>query len=472
MSSPENPQSNSQEPSYSRGDPVRVYRERDGTIQPEDDWEYRLYDEWKDHEVASRHNEEGGVTEFEHTPKKVFDSWQREKAAAESGRLITEGSVVTSGKVAEIILRDEADLVDNSHTPPIESDMDGSPEEPIEKPTNRIDSEPDDLTDIPEEVRELSEKHGYPIEVFLRAQTDPDIADILRSKGIDWGAVHDSAELSEDTHHEVTQYQLDKAEKLHGVRVSAENIRFARLEAQQGNLRPADYLAGVGVDLGFPRLDPPDPVIRLSEVGRKRREDVVRLIARIEEDPAEVKKSLRRPGELPIGLLNLSPIRAVNKRLLAWKISRKEINDRPGVISNLQAEYAALEALGDRDELQEKEFKKLESQISKLKSQQYNDGLLGLGLPKYVLYRDYINRLDESVKAHKRRLGLLQRHKLKDSVTTRRDLAYRISDSDRSVKDLSRGVIHDYDNPESVHDHERFKNDNSLFRTSLDKRNR
>lgn len=87
---------------YTIGDKVRVYADRPEGRVPEDDWEYRGYEEVSDLEQAARMAPEGTHTETRATPKPEFDEWQREKAREALGRLATERTVDASDEVEDI----------------------------------------------------------------------------------------------------------------------------------------------------------------------------------------------------------------------------------------------------------------------------------------------------------------------------------------------------------------------------------
>jgi hypothetical protein len=86
-------------PLYEGGQPVRVYKDRGDGPRPEDDWEYRYYEESLDHEVAGRSTPDGRDMELARTPKPEFDEWQRQKAAEDAGRLAAGATLETTATV-------------------------------------------------------------------------------------------------------------------------------------------------------------------------------------------------------------------------------------------------------------------------------------------------------------------------------------------------------------------------------------
>jgi hypothetical protein len=321
---------------------------------------------------------------------------------------------------------------------------------------------------VPKEILEMAAEKGISPEFLVRARDNEHAAEHLRGLGINWGK--ETPPAASRAGREVTAQELRSLAEDTGVEVTADYIEFAQAEAERGNIRPADYLASIGLDLELGRLNPPDPVIAIGEIGRRRRKNIGETIKQIEEEPEKVRRSLKRPGKLPLGahkitFLGIGPGTA--KRVLALRITRKAKRDMPKEIDQMQHRLEELKHLGVRNEIAQEEMEILPE---KIKEKQDELGRAGLRwyITKYHRYHNYLDNLDESVKSHRKRLSRTERSKLfgESGATQRRNLAYRVFDARLSLEALKDLRVIDLDDPEFVHNHEAFKKLRKEFRKS------
>ncbi len=312
---------------------------------------------------------------------------------------------------------------------------------------------------IPPEILARAAEHRVTEEFLRHAQENPHAADILRRNyGINWGAEHPPGEEEAvRAGREVTLDELREIEELHDVKINPEYLEYARR-----NPHAADYLRTLGLDIGVPGLEVSDPVLEVSQKGRQKAIDVKEIIRRMEADPAELRRSVRRPGELP-ARLHLAPIigRLIGKRVLSWRVVQKERSDR----RELPLRHREFAELGVRDEAQQKEFENIQHRINELNNLGHKEGLLGIGLPKYRSYLDYIDRHDEEVRSQRRKLHRFDRHQLRgpDKSSARRDLAELIHRSQEAQKAFDDRKIM----PDSTYRHAPFKDKNRAYQESI-----
>lgn len=335
---------------------------------------------------------------------------------------------------------------------------------------------------IPLEVLTAAAEKGISPEYLNQARSNEAAGQHLRSVGIDWGAEHEASEDDSkfiERSPEDLEAALKRASKVAGSEITESYIEMAKTEYRNGNLFPAEYLASIGLPIISERMEPPDPVILANKIGRDRTQAVADLTEEIEQNPGAVSRSLRRPASLPlpsffydnpaIRFLFTDRINSFwapfGKRILAWRVARQELHDRPIEIEQLTAELKALKAKRNKDATDIANMQELEGRIPRFESRVKSDlGLLRLGLPLYREKHDNIDTLDESVNSHRRQLSLLQRHKLHDINTAVVNLSYRVFDARESLRILrDKKKINDHDDPYFIHNHERFKRQRSAY---------
>ncbi|MBX4188747.1 hypothetical protein KW792_01455, partial [Candidatus Saccharibacteria bacterium] len=162
---------------------------------------------------------------------------------------------------------------------------------------------------------------------------------------------------------------------------------------------------------------PKDPVVAVGEKGDRSRKQVDEIIRMIEEPAGrrELLRLLRRPGELPLGLHHVPFIgRRVGRRVLAWRIYRREHSKRPG----------------------RKEFTMTDGS-KEVREVVYDDGMYGFGTEHVREILNGLESLDTSIKVSRSKLSPMNRNKLLgDLIAPRRSVAQQIDKEIRTLMKL------------------------------------
>lgn len=299
---------------------------------------------------------------------------------------------------------------------------------------------------IPPEVVAEAARHGYGAEHLEVATRNPSAAERFRRLGIDWEGAAPSPESVPELGREIPEAEIRAVESLHDLAITPEYLRFARRHPHA-----ADFLRSLGLDIGVEGNTPYDPVFDFMRNGRNRDQEIQAIAHDIEaasersarHRAGPIAHYLERPGRLriPLPIINSIPFERtpifgprIANRILALQVSRRIISRREEAIAELQR----LQSLGARNETDQADMEALPAIINELESHRHTDGRLGLGLPRYYTLLDYINNIDASVKAERRKLGRIDRHKLRGPGRTsaRRDLAEKIYKSHHAVEAL------------------------------------
>ena len=468
------------------------------------DWNYASHEDLGDKvKVRVEHNSTGEKKDVT-VSKNYFNAWEKgeelpdEKAAESQAPRASSG-----GSLDRLRLIDYEPSLDGSSAV-------GEPESLIEKAKREREEDADPTTwsghiekmagrpedegeGIPKEILAKAAESFVPISYLRQAEKNPHAARTLREKyGIVWGAEEITPKPLAGK--EISEAEIAATNAAFGTKITPEYIKYARIELGRGNERPADFLKGLGINVTNSsedqRMSPRDPVIEISEIGRARRNEILQLIPQIEQDPAAVRRTLERPAQVH-GIFRLLPYgTTMNKRLLAYRIARKEMHEQDDLDSLASksrltekelSRYVELGRRGIRKENEQAEFDSLvrKNTLSIDEADRYLElrrkgiepaksrdrGLLGIGLNLYRHNIHAINHLDESIKTHRRQLALPNRHELMgSSATKRRDLAWRVSDARRSVEQTKHLEIQDLSDPTLVHNHEVFKDKRKTLR--------
>lgn len=416
MAGPESNPSSETPPQYQRGEPVRVYVDREGGEQPEDDWEYRNYRADTEHEVAAKTHPEGGVTEFSETPKSQFDEWQREKAAQEAGRLITGAAAETTPEAERIVEQEE-----KAEEEAVQEVLDswGSFDE---EGRYHLLADPEELSriiDVPANIIIAAAEHDIDPEYLLSARDNPYTARPLHDMGIEWGPAEMPASPETDPSRppkplppmrlserlpkkpdDVEQMPEKEQENYLAQRGFSTPEEYAswheeNAEAETRKVR-GEYRRELGEHLDKVSLEESgDPFFYLEAEGNAKSLEVEDMADRIETNPASVRRTLKRPG---VFLLGFERIPFIGRRT-SWLLLARAMH---------------------RQELRERREKGL--------GKNYEDGLLRLGIPRTRRNFKHIMQQDEAVRVLRNKLMPWNSYEYKgpEKSTARRDLAESI----------------------------------------------
>jgi hypothetical protein len=330
-------------PQYERGDRVRVYVDRDGERVPEDDWEYRGENEGNI--TAAKNIPEGGLTEWQHVPKPEFDDWQRERVATEAGELATEETVEIPPGAQEVVNEEHEENLGYDDPAKLEQ-------------AHHLGISHDALN----KGREL----GYSLDLLITAVNDD--------------------------HKELLKYLTEKGIRLPG-ELPPDNENVLPIESRDEK-RVLDRQAARVISL-YPSPPGNPHVITKSEVHY--------LEEKIQEAPSWLRRSLIRPGSLPVPkALYLNPASRlvldvintgycrIGQRLLAGRLYRSERARNP--------------------------------------NEDY--GMLGFGRAKRHTALEHIKLVDKTIKRDRYALSRRRRHSFRGDIRTvaRLDLAQSLAE--------------------------------------------
>jgi|SRR3989344_4460022 len=311
-----------------------------------------------------------------------------------------------------------------------------SPNEPSEDSESDEILEPDEIIE-PEVSEETNDKRirsaGDIGDTAVEATVEEDIQDTARREYEEEMARRkkEPADSKDTTGTSPEEPSPEDKAKLHDI---PENI--VREAAEQGI--PIDYLihakssgaAGerlrkLGINWGAkvepePDAGPGDPRIKILRQGKAHREAVQAIQRQIEQDPGELRGTLKRSGSINFWLLKpMAPL---------W---------RPLWI-RAKARQIDLDSRQERDS-----------------NQLYDDGLLGRGSDRRRRIRKFLKRHDQEIALSRSKLNLLNRHGLNALESERKHLAERILRLCRQQAAIDHSRIDPFD----FYDHNQFKKD-------------